>query len=109
MAKLKDWSWVTSKVRLACFSYLDWCLEPLVCMRSIKKTITTRTTDTLIDMKFNNSSINLIIIIIILILILIILITIIIVGYDSHFRFIGIIGRLLATINCNQMEVSYYS
>jgi len=37
MVQFKVWSWVTSKVRLTCFSYSDWCLEPLVCMRSIKK------------------------------------------------------------------------
>jgi len=37
MAQLKVWSWVTVKVCLACFSYSDWCLEPLVCMRSIRK------------------------------------------------------------------------
>ena len=36
MVQLKVWSWVTSKVRLASFSYSDWCLKPLVCMRSIK-------------------------------------------------------------------------
>ena len=31
------------------------------------------------------------------------------VGYDSPFCILDIIGRLLATINCHQMEVSYYN
>jgi len=31
------------------------------------------------------------------------------VDYDSPFRFLDIIGRLLVTINCHQMEVSYYN
>ena len=37
MVQLKVWSWITLKVHLACFSYSDWCLNPLVCMKSIKK------------------------------------------------------------------------
>jgi len=37
IVKLKVWLWVWSKVRLASFSYSDRCLEPLVCMKSIKK------------------------------------------------------------------------
>jgi len=36
LAQLKVWSWVTSKDPLACFSFSDWCLDPLVCMFSIK-------------------------------------------------------------------------
>jgi len=28
LAQLKAWSWVTSKVPYACFSYSDWCLAP---------------------------------------------------------------------------------
>ena len=31
------------------------------------------------------------------------------VGYDSPFHFLGIIGRLLTTINCNQREVTYHT
>ena len=35
--QLKVWSWVTSNVCLSRFSYSNWCLKPLVCIRSIKK------------------------------------------------------------------------
>jgi len=37
MSQLKVWLWFSSKVQLASFFYSDWCLEPLVCMKSIKK------------------------------------------------------------------------
>jgi len=30
LIQLKVWSWVVSKVSLTCFSYSDWCLDPLV-------------------------------------------------------------------------------
>jgi len=33
----KIWSWITVKERLSDFSYLDWCLEPIYCMRYLKK------------------------------------------------------------------------
>jgi len=33
---LKVWTWVSSKVPSACFSFSDWCLEPLICMFSVK-------------------------------------------------------------------------
>ena len=36
MAQLKTWLWVTSKVSSACFFFSEWCLNPLVCMYSIK-------------------------------------------------------------------------
>ena len=32
----KTWSWVTVKEKLVVFSYSDWCLEPLYCMRYLK-------------------------------------------------------------------------
>jgi len=30
MSQVKAWSWVVCKVRDACFSFSDWCLEPMV-------------------------------------------------------------------------------
>ena len=35
MVQLKVWSWLTADVKLTCFSYFDWCLESLVCKRSV--------------------------------------------------------------------------
>jgi len=35
LVQLKVWSWISSKTRFASFSYSDWCLVPLVCMRLI--------------------------------------------------------------------------
>jgi len=35
--QLKVWSWITSMVVVASFSYSDWCVDPLVCMKSIRK------------------------------------------------------------------------
>jgi len=35
LTQIKAWSWVLSKMHGVSFSYLDWCLEPLICMRSI--------------------------------------------------------------------------
>ena len=35
MSQVKAWSWVASKVQGVCFSFSDWCLEPMVCMRSV--------------------------------------------------------------------------
>ena len=35
LAQLKAWSWVTSKIPSACFSFSDWCLAPLSCLKSI--------------------------------------------------------------------------
>jgi len=29
----KTWSWIMVKERLVDFSYSDWCLEPLCCMK----------------------------------------------------------------------------
>jgi len=37
MVQLQVWSWITSKVRLTCFSYSGWCLKHLLCMRTVKK------------------------------------------------------------------------
>jgi len=37
MVQLKVWSWVNSKARGVSFLYSDWFLEPVVCMKSIKK------------------------------------------------------------------------
>jgi len=31
LIQLKVWSWIACKVPLACFSYSNWCLNPLVC------------------------------------------------------------------------------
>jgi len=36
MSQVKAWSWVVCKVRGAGFSFSDWCLEPMICMRSVK-------------------------------------------------------------------------
>jgi len=35
MEQMKTWSWITSKARSVSFSYSDWYLEPLICMRSV--------------------------------------------------------------------------
>jgi len=37
VAQKKSWSWVTAKESLANFSYLDWCLDPMCCMKYLKK------------------------------------------------------------------------
>ena len=34
------WSWVIYKIVVVSFSYSDWCLDPLVCMKSIRKACT---------------------------------------------------------------------
>jgi len=36
LAQLKVWSWVTSKSVYACFTYYEWCIDPMACMFSIK-------------------------------------------------------------------------
>ena len=36
LALLKVWSWIFSKIPFVCFSYSDWCLEPLICLNSIQ-------------------------------------------------------------------------
>jgi len=36
MGQMKTWSWITSKAHDVSFSYSNWCLEPLFCMRSVK-------------------------------------------------------------------------
>ena len=36
LAQLKVWSWITSKSAPACFSYSEWCIDPLACMYLIK-------------------------------------------------------------------------
>jgi len=35
LVQLKAWSWVTSKSQSAHFSFSDWCIDLLVCMRMI--------------------------------------------------------------------------
>jgi len=35
LSQLKAWSWVVSKARDVCFSFSDWCLEPIVCMMTV--------------------------------------------------------------------------
>ena len=34
-AQVLAWSWVTSKIPSACFSFFDWCLALLSCLKSI--------------------------------------------------------------------------
>jgi len=36
LAQLNVWSWISAKVSSMGFSFSDWCLEPLVCIHSIK-------------------------------------------------------------------------
>jgi len=36
LTQLKVWSWVTSKSGSACFTYSEWCIDPMACMLSIK-------------------------------------------------------------------------
>ena len=36
LAQLNVWSWVTSKIVSARFTYFDWCIDPVACMFSIK-------------------------------------------------------------------------
>jgi len=36
LVQLKVWSWVRSKAREIYFSFSDWCLEPLVCIKCVK-------------------------------------------------------------------------
>ena len=35
LAQLKVWSLITSKFPSTCFSFSDWCLNPLVCLYSL--------------------------------------------------------------------------
>jgi len=35
LVQLKAWSWVTSKSPSVHFSFSDWCIDSLVCMRMI--------------------------------------------------------------------------
>jgi len=35
MVQVKVWSWISLKSRSASFSYSNWCLEPLMCMRMV--------------------------------------------------------------------------
>jgi len=37
IAQMKVWSWLLTKEHVIDFSYLDWCLKPLECMRYIRK------------------------------------------------------------------------
>ena len=33
MAELKTWGWITSKYPNANFSYSEWCLSPMACLK----------------------------------------------------------------------------
>ena len=35
LVQVKVWAWVSTNFRLVLFSFSDWCLEPLVCMRLV--------------------------------------------------------------------------
>jgi len=35
LVQVNVWSWISVKIRSTSFSYSNWCLEPLVCMRMI--------------------------------------------------------------------------
>ena len=35
LVQVKVWAWVSTNFRLVSFSFSDWCLEPLVCMRLV--------------------------------------------------------------------------
>ena len=35
LVQVKVWSWVSTNSRLVSFSYSDWCLEPMECMRLV--------------------------------------------------------------------------
>jgi len=35
LVQVKVWSWVSTNIRLASFSYSDWYLDPVVCMRLV--------------------------------------------------------------------------
>jgi len=35
LVQLKTWSWVPFKSQPAFFSFSDWCIDPMVCMRMI--------------------------------------------------------------------------
>jgi len=35
LVQVRVWSWVSLNFRSASFSFSDWCLEPLLCMRLI--------------------------------------------------------------------------
>jgi len=35
LVQVKVWSWVSTNSRLASFSFSDWCLEPMECMRLV--------------------------------------------------------------------------
>lgn len=34
LVKLRVWIWNNSLVKKGCFSYSNWCINPLVCLRS---------------------------------------------------------------------------
>jgi len=36
LAEVKAWSWIKSKAHGVCFSFSNWFLKPLVCMKSVK-------------------------------------------------------------------------
>jgi len=35
LVQVKVWSWISVKIRSALFSFSNWCLEPIVCMRIV--------------------------------------------------------------------------
>jgi len=37
ITQMKVWLWMLAKEHVIDFSYSDWCLEPLKCMRYIRK------------------------------------------------------------------------
>jgi len=37
LTKLKAWSWLTSKVKDVSFTYVQWCMDPKTCLKTIKK------------------------------------------------------------------------
>jgi len=36
LVQLKVWSWLTSRVNGVSFTYVQWCLDPLACLKSFK-------------------------------------------------------------------------
>lgn len=37
VAQRKVWPWITSKEKYAEFTYSEWCKEPMICMKHVKK------------------------------------------------------------------------
>ncbi|ESW25690.1 hypothetical protein PHAVU_003G057100 [Phaseolus vulgaris] len=39
LVQIKSWAWITRKYTKAMFSYFDWCLNPITCLKYVLRSV----------------------------------------------------------------------